>query len=85
MQSSLACNAAPSFIGDGRRKGLVDVSNQCGSYTRTASCILMSTTGDSIPVHHIPFLAPRISKPISVYLHCLWTNAMDWLENRWVN
>lgn len=65
MQSSLACNTAPSFIRDGRRKGLVDVSHQCSSYTRTVSCILMSTVDDSIPLHHVPFLAPRISKPTS--------------------
>lgn len=85
MQSPLACNTAPSFIGEGRRKGLVDVSNQCSSYGRTVSCILTSTAGNSIPIHHVPFLVPRISKPTSVYLHCLWINARDWLENRWAN
>lgn len=31
MQSSLAGSIAYSFIGDGRRKGLVDASNQCSS------------------------------------------------------
>lgn len=51
----------------------------------TVSCVSMSTAGDSIPVHHVPFLAPGSFKPTSIHLHCLWINAMDWLENRWLN
>lgn len=85
IQAKLLGKTATFFIGDGRRKGLVGISNQCSSYTRTVSCILMSTAGNSIPVHHVPSPAPGSSKPTSIYLHCLWINAMDWLENRRYN